>query len=385
MTIRCFLVGGAVRDFLKGNRNPHDQDFVMTGATFEDMVSMGFRPIEAQSFPVFHHPISNNEFALARTERKTGPGYHGFEVMFDQTVGIEEDLERRDLTVNAMAMEVPLNEVIAAGKVELQSMIGNSVIDPFDGYRDLRNKVLRPVSGAFREDPVRVLRAARFFAAWDGYAISPELGNMAREMSDAGELDHLTTERVWLETCKAMMTKSPARFFAALEFMGVRHSIVNLFNQNTTLFFTLVGEMSDELTLAQRFAKLSFFDKRSDEELISIYRSLGATNDVINLVRRTRAAKPLIEAVTDPEVIMTVFENANCIRDPLIANDIQAVMNSLGTVPSYRWSRMVDVLMVALEIRFEDLPASEQNPKDKSQIAQSIRRRRIDRIREVLA
>ena len=197
------MVGGAVRDKLLG-LTPKERDWVVVGATVEDMTTRGYRLV-GKDFPVFLHPESHEEYALARTERKTAPGYHGFNVHAAPDVTLEQDLLRRDLTVNAIA-ETP----------------DGKLIDPFDGQRDLHDRVLRHVSPAFVEDPVRILRVARFAARFThlGFRIADETMQLMREMVNAGEIDALVAERVWAETERALRTDSPAHYFEVLRDCG---------------------------------------------------------------------------------------------------------------------------------------------------------------------
>lgn len=201
--MQTYLVGGAVRDKLLGLRST-DLDYVVVGATPEDMLQAGYRPV-GKDFPVFLHPRTQQEYALARTERKTGRGYHAFSFNADASVTLEEDLERRDLTINAMAED-------ADGRL----------VDPYGGKRDLDARVLRHVSPAFAEDPVRVLRVARFLARYAtlGFTIADETRDLMRGMVADGEVDHLVSERVWAETRKALCEPTPSAFLRALRDCG---------------------------------------------------------------------------------------------------------------------------------------------------------------------
>ncbi|HEY6940705.1 multifunctional CCA addition/repair protein [Dokdonella sp.] len=201
--MRIYLVGGAVRDRLLG-LDVADRDFVVVGATPEDMRAAGYRPV-GKDFPVFLHPATQEEYALARTERKTGRGYHGFSIHADPSVTLEQDLERRDLTINAIAMDER-----------------GGIVDPFGGRRDLEQRVLRHVSPAFVEDPVRVLRVARFAARFAplGFRIADDTLALMRRMVDDGEVDHLVAERVWSETRKALTEPAPSAFLRALRACG---------------------------------------------------------------------------------------------------------------------------------------------------------------------
>jgi tRNA nucleotidyltransferase (CCA-adding enzyme) len=195
--MQIFLVGGAVRDELLGLA-VKDRDWVMVGSSPEDMVKMGFTPV-GKDFPVFLHPQTREEYALARTERKSAPGYHGFTFHASPEVTLEEDLQRRDLTINAMA----------------QTLEGE-LIDPFGGQRDLQNKVFRHVSPAFKEDPVRVLRLARFAARFPHFTLAEETLHLAKDMAKNGEIQALVPERIWTEIGKALMHEKPSRLFEVL-------------------------------------------------------------------------------------------------------------------------------------------------------------------------
>ena len=196
-------MGGAVRDSLLGHESK-DKDYVVVGATTQTMTSLGFQSV-GSDFPVFLHPETKDEYALARTERKNGKGYTGFAVDASTSVTLDEDLARRDLTINSMALDV-----------------NGLVIDPFNGQADLKNKVLRHTTEAFSEDPVRVLRVARFLARYgEEWTIHPDTYALMKQLRDHGELTHLVSERVWKETEKALGEKYPQLFFGALNGLGI--------------------------------------------------------------------------------------------------------------------------------------------------------------------
>lgn len=201
MNIQSYIVGGAVRDALLG-LNVQDRDFVVVGKTVEEMLALGFTPV-GKDFPVFLHPKTKEEYALARTERKTAKGYKGFVVHAAREVTLVEDLARRDLTINAIA----------------QDKDGN-LIDPFQGADDIRNKIFRHVSPAFAEDPVRILRVARFAARFTDFTLAPETLALMQKMVEDGEVDALVPERVWQEFAKGMMEKKPSRMFEMLRACG---------------------------------------------------------------------------------------------------------------------------------------------------------------------
>ncbi len=201
--MQVYLVGGAVRDHLLGHPY-HEKDYVVVGATPEQLLAQGYQPV-GKDFPVFLHPESKEEYALARTERKAGHGYHGFEFFTNPSVTLEEDLIRRDLTINAMAMD-------DAGQV----------FDPYHGQDDLSHKILRHVSEAFAEDPLRVLRVARFAARYAqyGFTIADETLALMRQLAASGELKALTPERVWKETSRALMENHADVYFQVLRDCG---------------------------------------------------------------------------------------------------------------------------------------------------------------------
>jgi tRNA nucleotidyltransferase (CCA-adding enzyme) len=207
--MQTYLVGGAIRDVLLG-RPGSDRDWVVVGATPEEMAAQGYLPV-GRDFPVFLHPRTREEYALARTERKSAPGYRGFVVHASPEVTLEQDLARRDLTVNAMALP--------ADRAEPSPDLAH-LVDPFHGRQDLQHKVLRHVTDAFREDPVRILRVARFAARFADFSVAPETLALMREMVAAGEADALVPERVWQELARGLMETKPSRMFELLRDCG---------------------------------------------------------------------------------------------------------------------------------------------------------------------
>jgi tRNA nucleotidyltransferase (CCA-adding enzyme) len=211
--MKIYAVGGSVRDQLLGLPGK-DQDYVVVGATPEEMGRLGFRPV-GKDFPVFLHPETQEEYALARTERKQGPGYRGFAVHAAPEVTLEEDLARRDLTINAIARD-------ASGRI----------IDPFGGVADLRAGLLRHVSAAFVEDPVRILRVARFSARF-GFSLAADTARLMLQMVADGEVDHLVPERVWQEISRGLMESTPSRMFEILRGCG---ALARIMPEIDTLF-----------------------------------------------------------------------------------------------------------------------------------------------------
>lgn len=222
--MQIYLVGGAVRDGLLGHFHTQhqlpdgsrhaDRDWVVVGATPDVMVQRGYLPV-GRDFPVFLHPQTREEYALARTERKTARGYHGFAFHTDPSVTLEEDLARRDLTINAMAL--PASIVDDDGRFDPHSA---ALIDPWGGSKDLQAKVLRHVTAAFAEDPVRILRMARFATRWPDFTIAPETLALMQHMVQSGEVDHLVPERVWQELSRGLMEPRPSRMLAVLRETG---------------------------------------------------------------------------------------------------------------------------------------------------------------------
>ncbi len=209
-----YVVGGAVRDRLLG-LPVADRDHVVVGATPDEMIALGYQPV-GRDFPVFLHPVSHEEYALARTERKSGRGYTGFVVHAAPEVTLEEDLARRDLTINAMAED-------ADGRL----------VDPYGGRRDLDARLFRHVGAAFAEDPVRILRVARFAARYADFSVAPETLALMRQMVEAGEVDALVPERVWQEVSRGLMEKRPSRLFEVLRACG---ALARLFPEIDRLF-----------------------------------------------------------------------------------------------------------------------------------------------------
>ena len=292
--MQVYLVGGAVRDQLLGLPNK-DKDFVVVGATVADMLDAGFQQVGAD-FPVFLHPISHEEYALARTERKQGRGYQGFSVHASPDVTLREDLQRRDLTVNAMAIEVK--------SLMDDTPISGDVVDYYGGLNDIHSKTLRHVSSAFSEDPLRVLRTARFYGRYYdlGFSIADETLLLMRELVRSGELAHLSSERIWQESSRAMMQVSPQVYWQQLfeigaltEYFAPLHQVWShaQYGQireivQTALYFA--GQM--QLNLSQRWALLMaslntdlFALKPTDSNSNNIESDNTASNNIATAVK----------------------------------------------------------------------------------------------------
>ena len=282
--LTTYVVGGAVRDELLG-LPIQDRDYVVVGTTPEAMVAAGFRPV-GKDFPVFLHPQTHEEYALARTERKSGRGYKGFTVYSAPDVTLEQDLARRDLTINAIAKAAD-----------------GALIDPFHGEKDLRDGVLRHVSEAFAEDPVRILRVARFAARF-GFRIADATLRLMQAMVASGETDHLVAERVWQEFAKGLSEPNPARMFEALEMCGLRAKLLPELKEIPKSFSG---------PLAVRFAVLCWTLAESDIE--ALCARLKAPNEERELALLARRTRDLLGAAR-PGELLTLLKRADAFRRP---------------------------------------------------------------------
>ncbi|KKM76906.1 hypothetical protein LCGC14_1375430 [marine sediment metagenome] len=301
MTPTQYIVGGAVRDVLLGN-DPKDLDYVWVGATPEFLSSLGMSQVGAD-FPVFLDAVGN-EHALARTERKVGEGYKGFEVQFDSSVTLKDDLVRRDLTINAMAvLSHDWDRFVETKDPEC-------VFDPFGGLADLELKTLRHVSDAFAEDPVRVLRVARFAARYN-FNIDPDTLNLMCALTQSGELDHLVPARVWSEMEKAMSEPFPGDFFLPLDLVGALRVLM------PELDYGMLTEMnlaSATLPTKSRFAAL--FANSTVADIEAMCDRLKAPSDVRRLAVRTRKLVMLCLFELSPSSVVNTLEQMGCFQDP---------------------------------------------------------------------
>ena len=282
--MKVYLVGGAVRDELLG-LPVKERDYVVVGATPEEMVAKGFKPV-GKDFPVFLHPVTHEEYALARTERKSGRGYKGFKVYASPEVTLEEDLKRRDLTINAMA------------KAE-----DGALIDPFGGGKDLASKVLRHVSEAFAEDPVRILRVARF-AARLGFRVAEETMKLMNGMVRSGEADYLVPERVWQEFSRGLAEEHPELMFEVLERCGFLRKVLPELKTWPRRF---AG------SIPVRFALLTW--PLSEIETKALCERLRAPNEVRDLALIASRNKERLKAST-PQALLELFKRTDVFRRP---------------------------------------------------------------------
>jgi len=250
--MKVYAVGGAVRDTLMG-LPVHDIDYVVVGSSVEEMIAQGYRPV-GKDFPVFLHPETQAEYALARTERKTGKGYKGFLFYADPTVTLEQDLERRDLTINAMAQEVAHD----------CQWVG-PILDPFNGQQDLAARVFRHVSDAFAEDPLRLLRIARFAARFPDFTVAPDTMNALKAIVHSNELSILSAERIWQELARGFISNKPMRMFQVLLDTGAAKSLLP-----STLTVNLAKEEYRKLLTAHLYAADSCLDDRCAVSLMHL-------------------------------------------------------------------------------------------------------------------
>ncbi|WP_240770692.1 hypothetical protein [Neptunomonas sp. XY-337] len=318
-SMQIYLVGGAVRDQLLGYP-VYDRDWVVVGATPEEMLNQGFKPVGAD-FPVFLHPDTSEEYALARTERKSGKGYKGFKYHASPDVTLEEDLSRRDLTINAMAQD-------SAG----------AIIDPFKGQQDLANRTLRHVSPAFEEDPLRVLRVARFAARYAhlGFQVAPETIQLMQKIASGDELEHLTKERVWQELERAIMERSSLTFFTVL---ANSHAAEKLFgclgrvaeHQAATALAATFSEQTEGPVRFASFAYLAQLHTRTSFE--TLYEKLRMPNAYRDLTQQVATAYPALtqwESLS-PEQRLETIQALDLIRRPERLNAILIACRNLAT------------------------------------------------------
>jgi tRNA nucleotidyltransferase (CCA-adding enzyme) len=347
--VNIYVVGGAVRDELLG-LPVQDRDHVVVGATPDDMVKLGFKPV-GKDFPVFLHPQTHEEYALARTERKSGRGYKGFTVYAAPDVTLEEDLRRRDLTINAMAQD-------DAGRI----------IDPFGGRQDLAGKILRHVSEAFAEDPVRILRVARFAARF-GFSVHPSTMALMTRMVESGETDYLVPERVWQEFSKGLTEKAPERMFEVLEACGLRQK--------------LLPELRERIgisgSLPVRFARLAWPLKEAEvEALCERLRAPNEVRELALLAARHRVALRAVRLAT-PQALLELLRRSDAFRRPERFRELLAV--AARDVPVVDTSRLERAWQAAARV---DAGAVAARTEKKEAIPAAIDAARVAAIEKAL-
>ena len=301
--MQIFRVGGCVRDALLGELRKADatlktdRDWVVVGATPRQMIDLGFRPV-GKDFPVFLHPETQEEYALARTERKTRPGYKGFEPHASPDVTLEQDLTRRDLTINAMALGDD-----------------GQLVDPHGGRRDLEAGVLRHVSPSFVEDPVRILRLARFAARFPEFTVAPETAELTRSMVSNGEADALVPERVMQELSRGLMERKPSRMLDVLAQSGLIDRLYGELADLPAAAAALDRAAGRGLPLPARFAVLASAC-RSPRAVTDLLGKLRAPQDAAQLARLLVELRDPLQDATSPDAIVDVLERADALRRP---------------------------------------------------------------------
>lgn len=364
-----YLVGGAVRDRLLG-RPVTDRDWVVVGATPEQMLAKGYKQVGAD-FPVFLHPKTGEEYALARTERKQGHGYHGFTVYSAPDVTLEQDLQRRDLTINAMA----------------QAEDG-TIIDPFHGQQDLNDRRLRHVSDAFREDPLRVLRTARFLARFHplGFTIAEDTLALMKAMTEAGEIRHLVPERVWQEIQRALHESTPTAFFRALKDCGALADLLPELSSNEPFEAAMQtldcmarspGPETDQLTAA-------LLSPLSPGEILPRAKALKAPNHCQDLSRLTVLCRPAFQDVQQltGDTLMAQLDLADAWRRPDRLCRLLSVFRCLpGGLPDDRHAQICLAVDNARQVQARDFIP--QGLKGKA-LGEAMREERLRRLDEIM-
>jgi tRNA nucleotidyltransferase (CCA-adding enzyme) len=334
--LKIYQVGGAVRDRLLG-KAVHDIDYVVVGSTADQMIEKGFRPVGSH-FPVFLHPVTNHEYALARTERKTAPGHQGFIFHADPAVTLEEDLQRRDLTMNAMAQEVN----------EINEPVGE-IVDPYGGQADLKAGVLRHVSKAFLEDPLRVLRVARFAARFADFHIAPETLVHMRRMVEALELETLSRERIWQELSRAMEETEPLRFIETLNHCNALSDVL------PASFEKQWHQEAAQERIRQAMRLIDRVSPRLNQRMACLLRFISST-EIQEWAKGSKWPNEIAEycqIVADFEVVhakliakdmLAFFNRADLWRKPNRISELLALYEALG-IDTAIWVTLVNQLM----------------------------------------
>jgi tRNA nucleotidyltransferase (CCA-adding enzyme) len=306
--MKIYLVGGAVRDELL-QRPIKDRDYVVVGATPDEMLALGYEQVGAD-FPVFLHPVTKEEYALARTERKVGAGYHGFVTDFNSSTTLEDDLRRRDLTINAMAKDLETGEII----------------DPFNGQEDLANGILRHVSSAFAEDPVRVLRVARFRARY-GFKIARETRDLMLSLVTSGELDHLTPERIWLELEKAFGEPTPVLFIVSLLMVDAWDRLFP--NTKIGIALNFLNAMSPKPFVGKLMLVLA---TSSLEHSVAFMQRLKAPADITRTIEVFKHIQQASNNDLTAEMALALLKKIDAFRRP---SDLEVILHCMdGVLPN---------------------------------------------------
>lgn len=345
--LQVFVVGGAVRDRLLG-LPAGDQDWVVVGASPQAMAERGFTPVGGD-FPVFLHPVTKEEYALARTERKSGRGYRGFVFHAGPDVTLEEDLQRRDLTVNAIAQRPD-----------------GSLVDPWGGQRDLAQRVLRHVSDAFAEDPVRILRLARFAARFEDFHVAPETLALCRQMVSDGEADALVPERVWREVARGLMQDRPSRMIEVLDASGALARVAPAWHPPDGIGARLDEAARRGLPLASRYALACLTAKDAG----ALHTRLKVPTECADMARLLPLLREGLD-VQGPEAVLSVIERCDGLRKPERFAALLAAADVCAPVDVAAWLRWLEVA------RGVDAGAAARSASGPANIREAVRAARL--------
>ena len=335
--MKTYQVGGAVRDRLLG-LPVHDIDYVVVGSSVKEMLGNGFRPVGSH-FPVFLHPQTQHEYALARTERKTAPGHQGFVFHADPSIQLEDDLKRRDLTINAMAQEVN-----ASGE-----LVGH-LIDPYRGKVDLEQGIFRHLSDAFSEDPLRVLRVARFAARFPTFTIAPETLAIMKHMVSKDELKTLSKERIWQELARALRSQAPERFIDVLEECGALEEIW------PTAFTVQWRNISSRKEMRAQLNQVVAIHPEIDKRLAILLKKLKPVeistwggelrvpNEITEYCFAVAEFEACHEFVLSPQIVLDLFNRTDVWRKPARFTEVMKLFESIG-VGVANWSKLVNAAL----------------------------------------
>ncbi len=362
--MKIYLVGGAVRDQLLG-RPIKERDWVVVGATPQQMLDLGYKQV-GKDFPVFLHPETHEEYALARTERKTGRGYTGFTVYAAPDVTLEDDLQRRDLTINAMAQTTDDN-----------------IIDPYGGQRDLQQKILKHVSPAFAEDPVRILRVARFAARMGDFQIHPDTCQLMQQMVNAGEADDLVAERVWQELERALQEPYPQRFFEVLKDCHALEILFPEFAKQTEGISALKRAAAMYTDPVIRFGVLCYpLDKDTIQMLCKRYRVPVEYRDSAILISQLHTSYQHI-LLFSADQLLTLLESLDAFRRSERID--QFLLACQAIYPNDPYEQTADRLRIAFESAKSINTSSFIKPElTGPEIRAELRERRIVAIQQIL-
>lgn len=363
MAMKTYVVGGAVRDELLG-LPVKDHDHVVVGATPEEMVKAGFRPV-GKDFPVFLHPKTQEEYALARTERKTAPGYKGFVFHTSSDVTLEEDLVRRDLTINA----------IARGD-------DGTLVDPYHGQQDIRDRIFRHVSDAFAEDPVRILRLARFASRFPDFRVAPETNALMQRMVEEGEVDALVPERVWQEIARGLMEQKPSRMLQVLRECGALSHIIPEIGDGLDVEPVIDRSAAQGTELPVRFATLTLALQVPQVEQAS--KRLKVPTECRDLAVMTARELASVDQALDMDAaaLVGLLERCDGFRKPARFAQMLNAAESAGTASPQR-ERLARSLDAARAVNAGEI--AQRSSGQPQQIPELVRAARVQAVQEAIA